>query len=124
MIQLKQGDYAASMLDLRVDIGRDFSLTPGGRYRQNGDFSGEEFREDILAPKLQMAIAQGLKVRVAIDTVSRSYQASFLDEAFAGLIRDAHFSKDQVRRFLIIEASDSRFEKYKNLAEYYIDSVP
>ena len=31
-----------------INICNDFTDTPGARYRSEGDFSGEEFRETIL----------------------------------------------------------------------------
>lgn len=108
---------------MQVDIGKDFSTTTGGRYRRLGAFSGEEFRQTVLAPKLREAIEEGVVLRVRIDTVQRSYQPSFLDEAFAGLIREEHFSPEDVRRHLVIIASMPRFEKYKALAESYIRSA-
>ena len=32
---------------------KDFTDTPGGRYKRHGDYSGEQFREDILEPALK-----------------------------------------------------------------------
>ncbi|TPJ50974.1 DUF4325 domain-containing protein, partial [Mesorhizobium sp. B2-6-7] len=107
----------------QVDVGRDFSKTTGGRYRKLGPFSGEQFRQEWLVPKMKSAIETGERFRVRIDTVSRSYQPSFLDEAFAGLVRDEGFSKPDVQRLLVIVSDEPRFQKYKALAESYINSV-
>lgn len=63
-----------------VKIADDFSKTPGGRYRTDGPFSGEEFREEFLKP----ALNDSQKVTVYLDG-TRGYPSSFLDEAFAGL---------------------------------------
>ena len=40
---------------MKINICNDFSETPGARYRYEGDFSGEEFRETQLAPKYNEA---------------------------------------------------------------------
>lgn len=61
---------------------KDFSITPGARYRRLGKASGEEFRDDVLVPALQ----KEPNLIVNLDGV-RGYGSSFLDEAFAGLIR-------------------------------------
>lgn len=106
-----------------VDIGRDFSETPGGRYKRLGPFSGEEFRKEILVPRLRTAMERGEKLVVRIDRVRRSYQSSFLDEAFAGLVRDEGFSYQDVKNHLSILSDSPRFAKYRTLAEQYLDSV-
>ena len=36
-----------------IKISRDFSETPGARHRDEGNFSGEEFRDDLLIKKYQ-----------------------------------------------------------------------
>lgn len=66
-----------------IDLARDFSPTPLGRTRRQGRFSGEAFREDILRPSLSKHHA----VIVDLDGAS-GLSTGFLDEAFAGLVRD------------------------------------
>ena len=41
---------------MKINIAVDFSRIPGARYPEEGDFSGQEFRQTILLPKLQQAI--------------------------------------------------------------------
>ncbi|HEY3822722.1 MAG TPA: STAS-like domain-containing protein [Polyangiaceae bacterium] len=65
-----------------IDVGRDFSPTPGGRYRREGEWSGEQFREDVLEPALQ----DGGEVIVDMDGVE-GFTTSFLDEVFGELVR-------------------------------------
>ncbi|MBV4368166.1 MULTISPECIES: STAS-like domain-containing protein [Erwiniaceae] len=60
---------------------KKFSKYPGPRYKKLGDYSGEEFRDDILAP----ALKEG-DVAVDFDGVY-GYGSSFLEEAFGGLVR-------------------------------------
>lgn len=61
---------------------KDFSKYPGPRYIRLGDFSGEEFRDNILIP----ALKQDGEVTVNFDGVY-GYGSSFLEEAFGGLVR-------------------------------------
>ena len=70
------------MTEITIDIAKDFSPTPNGRYRRNGPFSGEAFREEILKP----ACDRYDQVRILLDTPD-GFLYSFLDEAFGGLVR-------------------------------------
>lgn len=68
-----------------VNIAKDFSATPGARYKGDGPYSGEEFREKLLEqhfsdPKLNY------DVTVVLDG-TEGYATSFLEEAFGGLAR-------------------------------------
>lgn len=78
-----------------IAIAREFSEYPAGRYRQDGDFSGEVFREDLLVPRLN----QYDVVEVDLDG-SMGYGSSFLEEAFGGLVRLKKFSKEALHRKL------------------------
>ncbi|WP_099868247.1 STAS-like domain-containing protein [Pararhizobium haloflavum] len=103
-----------------LDIAADFSQTPGGRYKRHGDFSGELFREKLLAPRLRDAVSNGRVLLVRIDTVNRSYQSSFLDETFGGLVRDEGFTAEEIRDHLMIVSEAPRFQKYLRAAQTYI----
>lgn len=60
---------------------KDFSKYPGPRYIRLGDFSGEEFRDNVLIPALQDDY-------VSVDFGGvYGYGSSFLEEAFGGLVR-------------------------------------
>lgn len=71
---------------IRINICDDFSKTPGARYRNEGPYSGEEFREEILMPKFIEAKSQGEKIVIELDG-GYGYATSFLEEAFGGLAR-------------------------------------
>ena len=69
-----------------IKISVDFSDTPGARYKNEGKFSGEEFRENWLEKKFVEARAQGQKLVIDFDG-GYGYPISFLEEAFGGLAR-------------------------------------
>lgn len=66
-----------------IDLARDFSATPIGRTRRQGRHSGEAFREDVLRP----ALKSGDQIVVDLDG-AHGLSTGFLDEGFAGLVRD------------------------------------
>lgn len=43
---------------IQLSIANDFSKTPGVRYPEEGEFSGQQFREEILKPKVDEAISK------------------------------------------------------------------
>lgn len=84
-----------------VSVARDFTRFPSGRYKQNGDTSGEAFRERFL----EEPIARGEKVIVELDgTVG--YGSSFLEEAFGGLVRKLRLPAETIFDRLEFRAED------------------
>jgi hypothetical protein len=86
---------------LIINIPKQFSKFPAGRYRQHGDFSGEQFRDEFLVK----AFKDAEKVLVVLDGAA-GYGSSFLEEAFGGLIRKHGFRKDDLKRRLEIQSED------------------
>lgn len=71
---------------LKINIAQEFSETPGGRYRNDGEYSGEEFRESMLKEKFLEAWKNHDKLLIELDG-GYGYPTSFLEEAFGGLAR-------------------------------------
>ena len=69
-----------------IKISTDFSETPGARLRNEGRFSGEEFRDDYLRKKYEEAKSAKEKLIIDFDG-GYGYPTSFLEEAFGGLAR-------------------------------------
>jgi len=67
-----------------IRISEDFTDAPGGRHRADGEWSGEEFREDFL--ESHMGSPVGEEIVVDLDRTF-GYATSFLEEAFGGLAR-------------------------------------
>lgn len=102
-----------------INIGIDFSRTPGGRLISDGPDSGQLFRERKLVPALQKALETGERVIVILDG-PRGYLSSFLEEAFGGLVRFGLFNQNQLKKSLEIVATDPFYEPYKILALRYM----
>lgn len=79
----------------KINISHDFSEYPAGRYKADGPYSGEAFRDDILTP----ALNENDVVEITFDG-AMGYGSSFLEEAFGGLVRVSRFSRDILRRKL------------------------
>lgn len=69
----------------QLSVARDFSRYPAGRFKTDGPYSGERFREEFLIP----AVDAGEKVTIDLDGV-RGFGSSFLEEAFGGLVRKGY----------------------------------
>lgn len=72
-------------MDYKIFIAKDFSETPGPRYKKDGEYSGEQFRDDILLPKFKECYNDD-KIIIDLDG-GYGYPSSFLEEAFGGLAR-------------------------------------
>lgn len=103
-----------------LTIAKDYSRYPGPRYAEDGPFSGEEFRDKLLVPALKKAEQEGEKIVVNLDG-ARGYTASFLEEAFGGLIRKRAFTKEQLGKLLEVQAEDRRVIYWRNRIKQYLD---
>lgn len=64
----------------------DFTTTPGGRDKDDGEFSGQEFREKFLEPHFNNP-QNAEQLLVNLDGTLYGFPPSFIDEAFGGLAR-------------------------------------
>jgi hypothetical protein len=85
-----------------VNIARQFTRFPSGRYKRNGSTSGEAFRERFLEEPLR----RGDSVEVELDgTVG--YGSSFLEEAFGGVVRSLKLPAEAALERISIKSSDA-----------------
>jgi hypothetical protein len=68
-----------------LNIAKDYTSTPGGRFKVDGQNSGEEFRLRYLDPLFSDANSREI-ITIILDG-SYGYPTSFLEEAFGGLAR-------------------------------------
>lgn len=86
-----------------IDIGKDFSQEPFGRYDSDGSFNGERFRILHLIPAF--TDTKNDKIEVLLDNVvdGWEYGSSFLQESFGELARE--LGGDALKRLIITTAS-------------------
>ena len=104
---------------MRIKISDDYSKTPGGRYKDEGPYSGEEFRENLLLDAYEKCEHNNEKLEIDFDDCF-GFATSFLEEAFGGLVRN-HNKKDVLKVIEIISNDDvtipSLIKKYVQEAE-------
>lgn len=106
---------------MKLNIAKDFSKSPGPRYRNEGRYSGEEFRETLLSPRVLEALRTSEQLTIYLDG-TYGFGTSFLEEAFGGLIRIDKLSlRDLMRvvKFISVEEPDliEEVNRYLNDAD-------
>lgn len=104
---------------MTIVISKDYTTTPGARYKDEGPFSGEDFRESLLEPKFLEARSNKEKLIVNLDG-GYGYATSFLEEAFGGLARI--YGSKEVLNCLVLVSEDEpiiidQINKYINKAK-------
>ncbi|SDT01694.1 protein of unknown function [Pseudomonas asplenii] len=84
-----------------ISVKKQFSEYPAGRYRRDGKYSGEVFRDDFVAPFLNRHDV----VEIDLDG-AMGYGSSFLEEAFGGLVRNHHMKPEVLRKKLKFKSND------------------
>ena len=85
---------------MKISVSEDFYRRPAGRYRDQGTYTGEAFREDILIRKIKK-LKNNEKLEVDFTGVSMN-GSSFLEEAFGGLVRNHNIDYLKLKDFLIL----------------------
>jgi hypothetical protein len=102
----------AAMNTKQISLVKDFTDCPGGRYRGNGDFSGEEFREDILRPSL----AECERLQVDMNHAF-TIPPSFLDEAFGPLVEELGEQAFRARIIVSLDDDPAARWEYEDVIE-------
>jgi len=83
-------------------IAKDYTDAPGGRFIDDGEKSGEDFRENVLKPLIQRLVKDE-KIHIVFDG-AYGYATSFLEEAFGGLARE--LGSDKTLSLFYFESND------------------
>ena len=84
-----------------INVAKDFTRFPSGRFKKNGSTSGEAFREN----HLETPIKEGKTITVELDGTI-GYGSSFLEEAFGGLVRCLRWPPEKIKAQLKLTSED------------------
>ena len=108
------------MKNIEISVAKDFSPAPGGRFKSHGDHSGEEFRDDILRPKLDIAIRENITLICNLDGCL-GYPSSFLDESFGQLGREMKKKGIDILKYMTFISKDEP-SLVENIQHYIRDN--
>ncbi|MBI2424181.1 MAG: DUF4325 domain-containing protein [Candidatus Hydrogenedentes bacterium] len=83
---------------MKINVAEDFSMVPGGRYRADGPWSGEQFLEEVLVPAFQK-LARTELLEIDFDGVF-GCAPCWISEVFYGL--GLRFPEDEVAGRIVI----------------------
>lgn len=98
-----------------INIAEEFTRYPGGRYKSDGAGNGTDFRENFLVPVLK----DRERAKIILDGAA-GYPSSFLDEAFAGLVRNEGYSADEVLGAFEFIAQEPAFKRVAGMISRYV----
>lgn len=101
------------MTDVKVLTVSEYTTEPYGRYIDDGDGNGEEYRTDYIMPILK----KGHNLIINLDGVEDEYGSSFVVEAFANLIRKENMTYDEVKQRITFI---SNHQDWLDEIEYYL----
>lgn len=99
---------------IEYDFAKKFSKMPGPRYKHLGEFSGEEFRENVLKKLLE----DYKEVQIDGSGITTSFNPSFLSEAF-GVLAEKMGEKEFFKRVRLFSNTnpglEEKFREYSTL---------
>lgn len=98
--------------EMMINLARVFSPYPSGRTDDDGLHNGTRFRENVLVPAINK-LGPGEQLVIDIDGV-RAFGSSFLEEAFAGLVRNKVLSPRDASNLIDIRTTKPHLEFFKD----------
>lgn len=100
---------------ITLNLAKEFSPYPAGRYPDDGEFNGQRFRDKVLLPLLEKARI----VQVNIDGVA-TLPSSFWEETWGGMVRKRRIEKTVAQSRLMVVTSEPDLERYVELAKSFL----
>ena len=98
-------------MTMKLNIAKEFYPSPIGRHRTDGKRSSEAFREDVLRPKINQAIAKGEVLEIDVSDMT-GLNSSFFEESFGGLVCVGKLSAEQILKVLRFPPGDAYMAYY------------
>ncbi|RYF90755.1 MAG: DUF4325 domain-containing protein [Caulobacteraceae bacterium] len=98
-----------------IQLARDYSAYPAGRYPEDGPYNGQKFRDRYLMPALKRAE----RVVVDIDGIA-TLPSSFWEEVWGGLVRKAKLSETTIRERFQVTTTDEDLTNFVNIAWKFV----
>jgi hypothetical protein len=93
-------------MNMKLKIATDFSRVLGARNpRETARYSGEEFRRNLLYPRLCEAMRLGEPLEVDLDGTA-GMGCGFLDAAFGGLILEEKMKYADLEKYLVFKSKE------------------
>lgn len=95
-----------------INIAKDFSAYPAGRFRSEGDTSGEAFLLDHLIGKLIISMIENCLLEIDLNNMN-GYPSSFISGSFGkityelGKVIGPKKASELVRKHLVLKCEDS-----------------
>lgn len=107
---------------MKINIAKEFSPIPAGRWPSEGPYSGQRFREEFLVPALKSALAKGGDERVEVDLDGIvMFSAAFLGEAFGALDSVPEMSKEDAVKILDFKYSEAKQSLHHDLIQRFLN---
>lgn len=101
---------------INIHIASEWSKSPTGRYETDGKSNATSFKKKFIYEPL----SRGKRFVIDLDG-THGYGSSFLDEAFAGLVRDKHVRKEEF--FNIFAFKSEEDPSFIDEIAMYVDEV-
>ena len=109
-------------MTLRINIAREFSPILMVRHKQKDMKSGEEFREEILLPRVRQAVQERTILQIDFDGL-KGINLSFLDESFGGIVRAGEMSAEDLLKILEFIPEKSYYDIYIDKTKNFISEA-
>lgn len=103
-----------------IVIAKQYTKKPGGRFRKEGEYSGEDFRETILKKEYEISKKNKEELVVNLDG-GYGYGSSFLEEAFGGLVRTLNDVDISIIKIISDEEPQLVDDVYKYLQDAFVE---
>lgn len=106
---------------MMIDLAKDFSKYPAGRFHDDGTYNGEDFRKKVLAPMLEQLTRDKSTEKLIIDIDGvRVFGHSFIEEAFGGLIRLGYYTSHELQNLIEVRCTKPTLMFYQEMIENII----